>query len=836
MSNPVRSLNAYLDWPLVAQVLNQQTREPALPTYTACPLCDSGAVAIYRDHLVGGAWYHCRTCNSSGDMIELAARIWDLSLEETIAKLAGHGCELPSDAQSVARYIHDHVDYRKRLMQLWQASRSGLQRRAGDLMHLEQRFNLRCDVSQDRWADGPGCLLGGIDAEKVERTFAPGVMKHADIKVQRSSPSEHAIFQGPKWREVLVLPFFDLPRRICSFLFAGRAGEYPADFVFRRANMGFHGNGYGCAALEAGLAMHPRVLDAADSDWEHTIVAVSNPIAALRLQMRHVRESIRPLPLVIWYDSLLRRKQHAGGRRTRTINAWEMLGNRKIVFWMPEISAATFLQAIAHDGWVSRMGPRFSGDETLKQYMWRYSPREVIKHILQAAEPWPRALSRANDQMVSSEAEAMFLRLQSDGADLERVAESCGKLTGQRLAKMFVDGGQRTAVLCGKTIIEQAGKWYVSRGPNKPLELISDAILRIDYAIRNRRLNQVTLAARAIYGHHVVRFKVPAERLVKQGMVLLRKVLSSRGTGVPVTNPKWSKRLVDIARLFHQPTMLWAVESVGWDDYERRFVLPKFAIGIDGISKAVVEAMFSPAAPARQLEPPSDGDMYFEGGFAKNLDYPTKLFWAVLACLVTNIIAPRYCRDRQGIGLRGEGAEAMGQFVAEAIGCLRHDVASAKQVRRALEQEHEHGWPILVCEETPLRPRVRQLLLEPRDKPRNLIVPLREDEAQALVERRDWLVVTGRQPVEIDDILCDLARLFVPAYLQMLCARSYWVVHEKRWREPFVAQVVRDMAHFYGERGFEKDAVLAAISMVCPKSKVKRRGPARSASSACGER
>ena len=117
-----------------------------------------------------------------------------------------------------------------------------------------------CDVPQERHANGAGAILRGSDTVTVERCFAPGSMKHADARPQRNNPSAHALFRGSGWGEVAMVPYYDLPWRACAFALIGRGADPDQDFVFKRANLGAH-----CPAeVEAGLALHPRVLEVSE--------------------------------------------------------------------------------------------------------------------------------------------------------------------------------------------------------------------------------------------------------------------------------------------------------------------------------------------------------------------------------------------------------------------------------------------------------------------------------------------------------------------------------------------------------------------------------------------
>ena len=202
MSYKPKSLSDWITWTELLKILGEPPRNQALPASASCTICETGVMKIYRDHLVGGEWFTCADCGNSGDMIELACKTWQLSMEATVIKLARTGVfGLAHDSVSIATYLSEHVEYRKRMTRLWESSQQGFLPPGNQWAPPVQQLNLGCDVSPERWSAGPGQLLGGIDAFEVERAFAPGSMEHADGNVRtfcrrRGSPEKRDRFRA----------------------------------------------------------------------------------------------------------------------------------------------------------------------------------------------------------------------------------------------------------------------------------------------------------------------------------------------------------------------------------------------------------------------------------------------------------------------------------------------------------------------------------------------------------------------------------------------------------------------------------------------------------------
>ena len=168
MNNPTRSLNARVPHRRLLDLLGCKVRTYGLPQRTRCPICQGGILHVVEDHGSGGEWFSCQGCGQSGDMIELASRVWRLDISATIARLARRGFELPADPKSVAQYQREHLDYRQRLLGLWQQASDGRLRQNGQLMGVLSRLGIHSQLSEDRWNNGPGAMLGGIDTASVE--------------------------------------------------------------------------------------------------------------------------------------------------------------------------------------------------------------------------------------------------------------------------------------------------------------------------------------------------------------------------------------------------------------------------------------------------------------------------------------------------------------------------------------------------------------------------------------------------------------------------------------------------------------------------------------------
>ena len=172
MSTPPKSLNARVPWLSLLSQLEVVVPSPVLPAvFLRCPLCGHSRLTIMEDYLAEGETFHCRNCNESGDMIELAAKAWGLSIKATIIKLTRRGFDLPIDDATIHGYLAEHVEYRKRLSRLWQESQSYLSRPSYDApLVFVYICGLPDEFSAKRWrrraGEDPGWKLSACTSKK----------------------------------------------------------------------------------------------------------------------------------------------------------------------------------------------------------------------------------------------------------------------------------------------------------------------------------------------------------------------------------------------------------------------------------------------------------------------------------------------------------------------------------------------------------------------------------------------------------------------------------------------------------------------------------------------
>ena len=108
-----KSLNAFISWRKILSLLEVTTEAHALPTKVLCPICNSHQLLIFPDNILDGQWHSCKSCGSHGDIIQLAAHCWKLSIPATVKKMIAAGVILPKERSTndyIQNYKTNHID------------------------------------------------------------------------------------------------------------------------------------------------------------------------------------------------------------------------------------------------------------------------------------------------------------------------------------------------------------------------------------------------------------------------------------------------------------------------------------------------------------------------------------------------------------------------------------------------------------------------------------------------------------------------------------------------------------------------------------------------------
>ena len=331
MANLAKSLNCLAPWnSLIRSLCAGERYSIVLPHTTTCPICEQDSLVICQDYVLGGQWAHCRWCRFAGDMIELAATAWHLGIPNAIALLSARVLlETTPTAAEIFAYQEDHLNYRRSLRDFWARARNAPRSSSSrSVWRALGRLELATTAGREFWLERGGRFVGSASRREIEDVFfqcshsvGDRANHHGRFSKRRGSgPGGRRLFRGRSRDEMLVVPFYDLPGRICGFLFIGReeAGD-GGEFIFKRANLG-HSSG---SPREAGVGMLPALDDPPIPGVGDQVFVIADPVIGLMLQAQWLREHSTALPIVLSHLA----------NDVKTLRLPDHLVGRKIIFW-----------------------------------------------------------------------------------------------------------------------------------------------------------------------------------------------------------------------------------------------------------------------------------------------------------------------------------------------------------------------------------------------------------------------------------------------------------------------------------------------------------------------
>lgn len=764
-SQTLRALNIHVPWVDILQTLGLPAAGQALPAKTHCPLCQGRRFSLYQDNIAGGAWGYCFDCRWSGDLIELAATVWDLSVAETVDRLVQQGFPIPQrkhNREAVAAYQTHCHDQRRRLWSLWaEAQRNYIQIPSHSLNNLLIHLGLTHDFSRERTAAGPARYMGYVPYNTAHRAIYPG---------RPRGKSHVRLFAGKGHfghQDLLVIPYFHPPGQIAAFEFAGRYGD-PQDWCYQPSHVAnSRGREGGLAGLEPAL----------DTGGRH-VIAVRDPYVMLQMQMRHFRASLRPLPVVTWHDCPL----------AVTRSAWEALEGRHLVFWTPTVDAETILQCHHTGGQMALVGPRDGCRDSIRRFLHRRCPADLLRLLIQRAKPWQDVVRRWLEQTGEQQAVELVRQMDAHGEDgIELLRDLHPRL--DRHPKLSI----RT-VHIGETIYtERQGRLYHRRRTSRET-LVLGGLVRIDHLVRRR--HQLEYCGRLIIDGEEIPLRWQGEEDSPQFRRYLVSLAASRGHRLAHSH---HGRPLEAALAFQEPKVLQGRRRIGWNG--SRFVFRHYSISAGQFHRHLPYLLPEGTPGPQQLVP----RLY--QNTAKLLEQEgteAEFFWATVVSLLSIVLGP--LAGRPVVPLLFSGISQVGHLetLLSRLGVDRRVFRRSRNLghNELAPHSYPHHWPVYMSRIAESRaPLIHRWLLNTRIRgscvivePLNAFVLLLHDEFHTL--HCPWPLRAGmlfRLPME--HVLPDYLRHASRQPGSFPAASSWW------------EQVRQDIAAWLAGRGLASQAL-----------------------------
>lgn len=807
MSNPVKSLASQLDWREVFAVIGlDYPNRSVLPQSTPCPFCKNGALTVMSDHVLDTQWLHCCVCRFAGDLIEFAARVLDCSIELTVSHLDSHGMfQTPLGDDDLAHYRIQHLDYRKRINAFWDRAKQAPAQ--SDSIGANGRLLLRkCRLNdfvyQDEWKNRGGQLFGVARREEIENLFAPKSFEiqersnHRDRTSRRrgGGPGSRRLFHGREWDEVLVIAHSDLPERIIGFSFMGGDVDQP-QLVFKRVNVGC------CVARprESGFGFMEAINGIPHPVFGRHVFVFLDAEAATILHARHLRESYRPLPILL-------------AKSTRDYFPVALLPDLeecRLIFCGP--LSETLPLAKAHNAMVATYSiPELDIANNLKHR----TSSTFLSLFQRSAVPWVEGLRQLLATSSKAQGEVLVRSLQLSPRESEALQRGLGGSAGERFAELTPHRLGGNQVPLGAFTVEETPDGWIARKPGTEV-VICNRPLRIE-SIYKSASGDVAYGVVVHLPSQNYKF-IALEGDIKECslfQVVADQLRDQSHEHLAFAQHKWAKHSLSLALGFSEPQVIPYADRVGWNPARLRFQFPQFAIlstgDIDSTPMPIVEHDNRP--PASELTPPARARQ--AAVMLSRLAPDAQLIWTLAACVAHNLLAGNCTREPIGVVLDGLSAQETGTKAARALGCGRIDSQNrgSRSILRFISPLcGAHDFPSVV--DLGLQSRT-EVTTDWIDDPhlRRAIVPLPFHAAIAVSLHQSFVRIRAHEFPFALGPLESAAGWIIPSYLEDLCRRRKLIDFQTSKSE--VLAVLYDMANWFERCGGNPKAILAGEQLL----------------------
>lgn len=517
----------FLGWEMTLSLLGVPPERNLLPHRNRCPLCQQ-LLTVYPD-LFRGVWLNCDGCGYNGELLELCMRVWGLDAQATLAKLHLNGVIVPEPVKHPKHfefYERHYLPYRKSVQGLWQRNSQAQFQNNSEIVALHEQLALHSENRADRWFNELGKYVGTGHHMDWINTIHSGF------------ENKKYFFKGHNWKDVVVIPAFDIPGRVCGVWFIGREGR-PEDTVFIRVQQcpGKWGSNCIPAEMESGLAfmgaaekIHPT--------YGNTVFVVTDPFLALRLHGQNFRDNSTPLPVVLTYE----------GNEGAPHKVWGYLPEKDYVFWSATPTREVFSQAREANGRVL-IEPVDELDLA--------RPNAWLAGLVRKAKPWRETLGKLTEQLEDNQIEDILLYLDLSHRDVwNEFAQHLPKASLPRVEALMNRKWPIRTVSYGKYRIQERKEgWLIEQTG----ELVSDAVVHFTKAVR------VMGAPYAIGTQYRGYVEWKGKRAKVRGATttfrhkfttIVERALINAHLGPPQFAPGWSSKLLDLALKFSQPKLV----------------------------------------------------------------------------------------------------------------------------------------------------------------------------------------------------------------------------------------------------------------------------------------
>jgi hypothetical protein len=751
------NVNRFLQWRQVLLLLGIDPVEEGLPCTVRCPGCNELQLVIYQDTIEKGQWHHCRSCGIAGDMVQLAAKAWKVSEAEAIADLAAQLESFLNASYSqrdIDTYIKCTANRRLvREMLTVNATRRG----TGDIY---TPLRLKTGDGQVNGEE----LVALCPREEIESILVSlGCSKEIDT-------SKKGRKRG-KTPDILVIPFYNLPGQLTTLELCNPDPEDTGSL--RRVNIY---KPHLSSSFTPGIAAFTAISNS-DPKFGDDLFVFFDAVLATKLQIEKLRISSGYLPIV------------AVDREATPTDYFKVyVGQRKIIFWTPQLSSSVFNHVKVANGMISHYLP----SEDVYKFARRYTHSQLLDMLRRNARPWEAVLEDWLSTMSFEDTQRHINQIHWCPEELPTFIGGCAKTLRTRLEKIGMMMRDRTYIIANdRKVIETSRGWEdLANG-----RIISEVTYKIDRII-TYRYKQSLYEGTATYRSQTLPFRMVEADIAWSALSKISKMFVQQHIGVPNFDRAWQRDLLNVTQKLHPPEILKGFDYSGWDEDRAVIVTYDYILNMGGeITKHVAPAPEAPHSAQLPLPVP------FTEEDIKNLNaatYTGSLSWRMMGYILHNILSYVYRYPTAGIVVYGISHDDA-ITVAKALGCPM--LPPSTKITSLLKEQCASHWPMIAEGLTPLKPKVSHWLQESR---RDIIVQISCKKKNSLDIPPQWKCVLTSDD-QLNKSTVESIRKAMPLFLQAIAIRRMVPWHNpEKWT---LDDVFHNLGLWYSDVGGSVAAV-----------------------------
>lgn len=393
MNTPVIDVS----WNECALALDIPARTETLPFTLDCPFCKTAkSLTIFQNTTHNTGWHHCKACSKSGDLIEFCSSFLGMSIESTFVELAKRGVMslITIKPKMIDLYDQYYLKQRVKGRNGWAHCAAYFKKPTKAVNELLISFNLQLK-KWENFNPRPERYVGATHVRDLERELGTQFTHRAVVDGKVIEDIDTLPLRFPSgWSDVLVLPFESAPGALIGFLCIGyRHGKIQRRFTrVRLTNNTFNAK---LPACDAGIwGLHTSTYG--KSTYGDYVVALEDPLLALRIQSRHALMSNTPLPIVSWLFT--------EGEATQFVS-WSAVTQKNIIIVTPKLTPSAIHAAYTSGGWLAVLD---MSEESVQELIKNKKPEDLMRNFIRRALPWRDAIRRWISMVSENMVKALF--------------------------------------------------------------------------------------------------------------------------------------------------------------------------------------------------------------------------------------------------------------------------------------------------------------------------------------------------------------------------------------------------------------------------------------------